>query len=198
MPPDCRTSRLIAAPSRTQSAMELQRTSKSTSTLGKLIATPPHTGAHLRSQAPIHANLNTFSSTFLRYATSSFLVRFICSWHQFHHSQMVLSGFYIMDSLAALIIRSWASREGLPMFQREELVALLDSDHLRSLPIPKKSRKWPMNPSPNTYRHHFYRQFARLLGWREQQPIAKEIHDCINDHCPDTPVNHKKDGKEEV
>ena len=103
-----------------------------------------------------------------------------------------------MDSPAALIIRSWASREGLPMSQREELVALLDSDHLHSLPVPKKTRKWPMNLSPSTYRHHFYRQFARLLGWREREHIAKEIHDCINDHWPDTPVNHKRDGKEEI
>ena len=84
------------------------------------------------------------------------------------------------------------------MFQREELVALLDSDHLRSLPIPKKAKKWPMNPSPNTYRHHFYCQFARLLRWRERQPIAKEIHDCIIDHWPGTRVNHEKDGEEEV
>ena len=103
-----------------------------------------------------------------------------------------------MDSPAALIIWSWASREGLSLSQREELVALLDSDHLHSLPVPKKTRKWSMNPSPNTYMHHFYRQFARLSGWREQQPIAKEIHNCINDHWPDTPINHKRDGEEKV
>ena len=103
-----------------------------------------------------------------------------------------------MDFPVALIIRSWASREGLPMSQRDKLVALLDSDHLHSLPLPKKTREWPMNPSPNTYRHHFYCQFARLLEWRERQPIAKEIHDYINDHWPDTLDNHKRDGEEEV
>ena len=103
-----------------------------------------------------------------------------------------------MDSPAALIIRRWASCEGLFLSQREDLVALLDSDHLCSLPVPKKTKKWPMNPSPNTYRHHFYRQFARLLRWREQRPISKDIHDCIKEHWLDTFVNHKRDGEEEV
>ena len=110
----------------------------------------------------------------------------------------MVSELCIMDSLATLIITSWASCGGLSLSQREELLALLDSEHLCSLPIPQKTRKWPMNPSPDIYKHCFYHQFARLLGWRKRQPIAKEIHDYIKDQWPDTPINHKRDGEEKV
>ena len=61
------------------------------------------------------------------------------------------------------------------MSQREELVALLDSDHLRSLPVPKKTRKWPINPSPSTYRHHSIVNLQDFWGGENDNPLPKKF-----------------------
>lgn len=73
-------------------------------------------------------------------------------------------------------------REEASSLQITRVLALLDTVHLRSLPVRKGTLKWPHNPTAANYRHHFYRQAAHALGWRERRQFHPEVHHFIKDH----------------
>lgn len=78
-------------------------------------------------------------------------------------------------------LRVWAQRSNLHVEKIRLLVRLLDQQHLRSLPVRKKSRKWPVIAQAENYRHHFYRQAAYILGWKEQKKFDQEFLDIVRD-----------------
>lgn len=82
-------------------------------------------------------------------------------------------------------LRQWAQLKKVHPHQVERLVCLLDLEYLRSLPVRKKSRSWPRFPEPNTYRHHFYRQAAHVLGWIDQRNFGEEFTSLVRSIWPD-------------
>ena len=75
----------------------------------------------------------------------------------------------------------WARGKHLLTSQVDRLVRLLDQQHLRDLPVRKKSRKWHVVAKAENYRHHFYRRAAFILGWKEQQKFDQEFLDIVRD-----------------
>lgn len=55
-------------------------------------------------------------------------------------------------------------RERANFLQASKVVALFNVDHLKSMPICKRTAKWPTHPKVTNYKHHFYRQATHVLG----------------------------------
>jgi hypothetical protein len=51
------------------------------------------------------------------------------------------------------------------------MMALIEEDHLYSLPIPRRTYKWPRDLQSNNFRHHFYEHVVCILGWTGIQDI---------------------------
>lgn len=79
-------------------------------------------------------------------------------------------------------LQRWAESKGYHHNQIRRLLRLLDPDHLRSLPIRKKSRSWPKLPVAKNFRHHFYRQVAHILGWRDQETFDDVLTSIVRSH----------------
>lgn len=80
---------------------------------------------------------------------------------------------------------AWAEKKNLARHQIHDILLLLDPAHLRSLPRRRKSKAWPHAPDAKTYRHHFYRQVAHILGWREQHSFEEEFTSLVRSYWPD-------------
>lgn len=74
----------------------------------------------------------------------------------------------------------------LPVSKAVAAVRLLQPQHLKSLPVPRGTRKWPLHIGNNTYRHHFYRQLARILGWTHREKFPEELILLVHEVWPDT------------
>lgn len=93
------------------------------------------------------------------------------------------------DKIGSLVARSdllaWALQNKLSRDKIQRLLRLLDPIHLRGLPIRKKTRKWPQEPDAKTYRHHFYRQAAHVLGFRDQEVFDQELTRIVRSYWQD-------------
>lgn len=88
----------------------------------------------------------------------------------------------------------------LPSSTAAAVVRLLEPQHLRSLLVQHCTRKWPLTVKNNNYRHHFYRQLAKLLGWRDRNAFLDEIKALLHEVSPDEveQQQHQKWHGEEV
>lgn len=66
------------------------------------------------------------------------------------------------------------------------LVRLLQPAHLQSLHVPKGTRAWPkLGVSNINFRHHFYRQAAKILGWQHRHEFPDELKVLVHKVWPD-------------
>lgn len=57
-----------------------------------------------------------------------------------------------------------------------QIVGCLDEGWLRSLSVRKKSKPWPKVPTAMNFRHHWRRQAAHFLGWKERTNFGEEVN----------------------
>jgi hypothetical protein len=87
--------------------------------------------------------------------------------------------------IVARELRRWGWEIGASSKQIQTLVALLQEDYLRIQPVPNGSRAWSKHPQSVEWRHHYYCQLARVLGWKERRHIDDTMHAAIKDLWPD-------------
>lgn len=110
--------------------------------------------------------------------------------------------------LESAVSQHWASRLHdiaisklkLPSSRADAVVRLLQPSYLQSLPVPKGTRQWPTQIRNNNYRHHFYRQLAKILGFRQRHTFPEQLTALLHEVWPDEAIQQqqqKRNGEEE-